>query len=104
MKFSRYKPFFTRWFWPSNHIYGFTKHNCYVNRDNSGRIDCIELTIELDQYSNVHIIPDHGMWTLRGYEFTLLKVRVADDWVYELYLHIPIGIFQEYTSGYQKRM
>ena len=44
------------------------------------------------------------MWTLRGYEFTLLKVRVADDWVYELYLHIPIGIFQEYTSGYQKRM
>ena len=31
------------------YIYGFTKHNCYVNRDNSGRIDCIELTIELDR-------------------------------------------------------
>lgn len=79
-------------------------NNCYVNRDNSGRIDCIELTIELDQYSNVHIIPDNGMWTLRGYEFTLLKVREGDDWVYEFYLHIPIGIFQDYTSGYQKKM
>lgn len=33
------------------------------------------------------------MWTLRGYEFTLLKVREGDDWVYELYLHISITKF-----------
>ena len=27
MKFSRYKPFFTRWFWPSNHSYNLGSNN-----------------------------------------------------------------------------
>lgn len=76
----------------------------FWGKDDYGKITNIDIPIEIAEYTNIETVPNFGHWTTNGYSYTLSKIRGDNDnWIYNLYLNLPITICQEYSTGYQKK-
>lgn len=78
----------------------------YMNCDeDSGNVNSIDIPLEIPAYTDIETVPNYGMWTMKGYEYTLSKERSGEDsWTYNLCLILPVAITQQYEDqSYQKK-